>query len=93
MNDPIDHGVRKQGGIESLLNDYLSKFKVIQSPRLFDIDDETILIRQGICPICNCNLKVSQAGNVYCNSKKHLSISKKRLFITRDGMERLSTVK
>lgn len=63
------------------INQYLSKFTVRESPRLFDIDGEWELIKQGICPTCLCNLKVSQKGDVYCSSKKHLKISPKRLFI------------
>lgn len=63
------------------IEQYLSKFKVIQSPRIFDVDDEWSLIKQGICPICECNLKVSVKGDVYCNSKKHLKLTPKRLFI------------
>ena len=63
------------------INQYLSKFTVRESPRLFDVDGEWALIKQGICPICECNLKVSQKGDVYCNSAKHKKITKTRLFI------------
>lgn len=42
-------------------------------------------------PLCNCALKVSQKGDVYCSSKKHLKICKKRLFISKSGFEKLST--
>ena len=68
-------------GLKINIEQYLSKFTVRESERLFDLDDEWKLIKSGICPVCSCNLKVSQKGDVYCNSKKHLSISPKRLFI------------
>jgi hypothetical protein len=71
--------------IEQILN----RFKIIQSPRLFDVD-ETKFIKQGICPICECNLKVSLKGDIYCNSAKHKRITRDRLFITQDGFKKLS---
>lgn len=86
--DAIDLGPRKTGTISSLLDKYMEKFTVHQSPHLFDMNDETKLIKQGICPVCLCNLKVSKKGDVFCNSKKHLTITKKRFFITKLGMEK-----
>lgn len=61
----------------------LNRFTIIQSPRLFDTErsEDWNLIKQGICPICSCNLKVSKKGDVFCNSKKHKTITKKGLFI------------
>lgn len=70
------------------INKYMERFKVIQSPRIFDLYDEATLIKQGICPICECNLKVSQKGDIYCNSVKHKKITKKRFFITQSGFEK-----
>jgi hypothetical protein len=66
---------------------YLSRFKIIQSPRLFDVDGEYKLIKQGICPICECNLKLTLKGDIYCNSRRHLKITKKRLFIPSGSMK------
>jgi len=63
------------------ISNYLSKFTVRESPRLFDVDDEWKLIKSGVCPVCSCQLKVSQKGDVYCNSAKHKKITPKRLFI------------
>ena len=70
---------------------YINRFTIIQSPRLFDTDtkEDWSLIKQGICPICSCNLKVSKKGDVFCNSLKHRTITKKRLFIR---AEKFSTV-
>ena len=81
LSDPIDQRERKQGSISSLLDNYMSKFVVHESPRMFDLDDEWQLIKKGICPVCACNLKLSMKGDVYCNSKKHLKLTPKRLFI------------
>lgn len=90
MNDPIDiKGIRKSGGISDLLEGYMSKFKVYDNGTLFDTNDDTQLIRQGICPVCLCSLKVSKKGDVFCNSKKHLTITKKRLFISSAGMKKI----
>ncbi len=88
INEPIDLGPRKTGTISSLLDKYMDKFTVYKSPHLFDMNDETKLIKQGICPVCLCNLKVSKKGDVYCRSVKHKKITKKSLFITRLGMEK-----
>lgn len=89
FQDPIDLGKRQSGTIDKLLDGYMSKFVVHQSPHLFDMQDELSLIKSGVCPVCLCGLKVSKKGDVYCNSKKHLTISKKRLFISRLGMEKI----
>lgn len=69
---------------------YLNRFKIIQSPRLFDTDtkEDWSLIKQGICPICLCNLKLSLKGDIFCNSAKHKKITKKRFYIRG---EKLST--
>lgn len=94
FQDPIDIlGKRQSGTIDKLLDGYMSKFVVHQSPHLFDMQDELKLIKSGVCPVCLCGLKVSKKGDVYCNSKKHLTISKKRLFITKNGFEKLSPTK
>lgn len=88
--DPIDIlGKRKQGNLGDILNGYMSKFIIRQSPRLIDMDDEIILIKQGICPICECKLKVSKRGDIFCNSVKHKSITSKKLFITKDGFSKI----
>lgn len=70
---------------------YLNRFQIIQSPRLFDTDskEDWNLIKQGICPICNCNLKVSLKGDIFCKSAKHRKITKKRFYIRG---EKLSTI-
>jgi len=85
---------RKSGSVSDILNEkYLDRFTVRESPRMFDLDDETKLIKQGICPICSCRLKVSLKGDVYCNSKKHISITRDKLFITKSGMDKLNKTK
>lgn len=90
FQDPIDIlGKRQSGTIDKLLDGYMSKFVVHQSPHLFDVNDELTLIKQGICPVCLCGLKVSKKGDVYCRSVKHKSITKKSLFISRLGMEKI----
>ena len=65
------------------LSKYLERFKIIQSPRLFDTDskEDWNLIKSGVCPICLCNLKLSMKGDVYCKSAKHKKITKKGLYI------------
>lgn len=89
INDPIDLGKRQSGTINKLLDNYMSKFVVHQSPHLFDVNDELTLIKQGICPVCLCNLKVSKKGDVYCRSVRHKQITKKGLFISKLGMEKI----
>lgn len=89
INEPIDLGKRQSGTIDKLLDGYMSKFTVYQSPRIFDMYDEMELIKSGVCPICECKLKVSKKGDVYCRSVKHKSITKKNLFISRLGMEKI----
>jgi len=81
MNDPIDQRQRKSGSISNLLDGYMQRFTVRESPLLFDFEDDWQLIKSGTCPVCLCQLKVSQKGDVYCSSKRHLGITKKRLFI------------
>ena len=88
--DPIDIlGKRKTGTIETLLSGYMDKFVVHESPHLFDLNDEFNLIKSGVCPVCLCQLKVSKKGDVFCKSKKHLTIQKKRLFIPKKSFEKI----
>lgn len=89
INEPIDMRDRQSGTINKLLDNYMSRFVVHQSPHLFDVNDEITLIKQGICPVCLCNLKVSKKGDVYCRSVKHKGITKKSLFISKLGMEKI----
>ena len=82
INEAIDQRERKSGNISTLLNIDMSRFKVYESPHLFDTNDELQLIKQGICPVCLCQLKVSKKGDIYCRSVSHKRISRKGLFIT-----------
>lgn len=87
ISDPIDQRQRKSGSIGSLLDNYMSRFTVRESPLLFDFEDDWQLIKSGVCPVCLCQLKVSKKGDVYCSSKKHLGITKKRLFIRKEKLK------
>lgn len=52
----------------------LSRFKVYESPQLFDTDDFFTLLKQNRCPICSCKLYLRKDGKMYyCKSVKHKS--------------------
>lgn len=81
FQDPIDLGQRKTGTISSLLDKYMEKFTVHQSPHLFDMNDNSNVIIGGNCPVCLCKWKMSMKGDIRCNSKRHKQITKKGFFI------------
>jgi hypothetical protein len=83
-------GKRKSGGIESLLDGYMGRFKVYDKGTLFDTNDEWKLIRSGVCPVCLCQLKVSKKGDVYCKSVAHKKISKKGLFVPAESFNKFN---
>lgn len=81
FQDPIDLGKRQSGTINKLLDRYMDKFVVHQSPHLFDLDDSYKIIIGGHCPVCLCKWKMSMKGDIRCNSKRHKQITKKSFFI------------
>lgn len=97
FQDPIDLRERKQGSISSLLDNYIDRFVVNESPRL-DLQDkhgndilskeDIEILKSGRCYYCGCKLYTDLKGNVMCKSAKHKKITKKRLYITSKGFEK-----
>lgn len=88
--DAIDIlGKRQSGTIDKLLDDkYLSRFKVYNSPTLFDAPDENKLFADKRCKWCGNKLKIMRDKPfAYCSSKKH----KQRFIcgIDKLGMEKI----
>ncbi len=71
--------------IKELINseEYLKKFKVYNSPSLFEPDFK--LLKKGRCPVCGIILRVPFEGKIaYCPSKKykkHFVIGKEKLAV------------
>lgn len=56
--------------IKEITKEYLSKFKVYESPLLFDTDYS--LLKEGRCPLCMNKLRIMRNNKLaFCPSKKH----------------------
>ncbi len=76
-----------QPNIKDLIGDMLSKFKVYNSPQLFDTDDFISLLKQKRCPLCTNKLHLLRYRPTYmCTGKKHA----KPFMIAKDKLEKLS---
>ncbi len=90
--DAIDIlGKRKSGDISTLFDNYLSKFSVKESPMLFDLEFPELRnsLKRMICYACGCKLKTAQNGDVYCNSARHKRVTRQRLFIRKESVDKL----
>lgn len=73
------------------INQYLSKFTVRESQMLFDLEYPELRksLQEMICYMCGCKLKTSQKGDVYCASKRHMRVSKQRLYIRKESVDKI----
>lgn len=73
------------------INQYLSKFTVRESSQLFDLEFPELRksLQEMICYMCGCKLKTSQKGDVYCNSARHKRVTRERLFIRKESVDKI----
>lgn len=71
------------------INKILSRFKVNESPQLFDIEREDFfrILKEGRCIYCGCKLILMRNGKMYyCKSVKH----KQRFIISSEKFRKIT---